>query len=77
MIYRLLRPGGLWINLGPLLYHWVSGESQDERYDKSVELSWEEVRHLILSYGFEILEERQIETTYSSGAATMLTPVYK
>ena len=23
VIYGVLRPGGVWINLGPLLYHWV------------------------------------------------------
>lgn len=23
VIYNVLRPGGVWINLGPLLYHWV------------------------------------------------------
>ena len=22
VIYKLLKPGGCWINLGPLLYHW-------------------------------------------------------
>ena len=22
LIYRLLRPGGVWINLGPLQWHW-------------------------------------------------------
>ena len=25
-IYRILKPGGYWINLGPLLYHWQVGE---------------------------------------------------
>lgn len=22
LIYKILKPGGYWINLGPLLYHW-------------------------------------------------------
>ena len=22
LIHRILKPGGFWINLGPLLYHW-------------------------------------------------------
>ena len=22
LIYSILKPGGYWINLGPLLYHW-------------------------------------------------------
>lgn len=36
-IYKLLKPGGVWINLGPLLYHWQSadGHEDDERYVSS------------------------------------------
>eukprot|EP00466_Bigelowiella_natans_P000463 jgi/Bigna1/66387/fgenesh1_pg.1_\ len=26
--HRLLRPGGIWINLGPLTYHWQSSQSK-------------------------------------------------
>jgi N2227-like protein len=33
-IHRLLKPGGVWINLGPLLYHWAAnGPGDDERYN--------------------------------------------
>jgi carnosine N-methyltransferase len=32
-IYRLLKPGSVWINLGPLLYHWANGPGDDERYN--------------------------------------------
>lgn len=40
-IYRLLKPGGFWLNLGPLLYHWVADldRNQDPRYDQSIEVS--------------------------------------
>lgn len=27
-IHRILKPGGYWINLGPLLYHWQVGEGR-------------------------------------------------
>ena len=40
VIYGMLRPGGVWINLGPLLYHWtddVEG-NRDERYSMSIEV---------------------------------------
>jgi carnosine N-methyltransferase len=70
-IHRLLKPGGVWVNIGmlatvytdcgrssprlthrvpgPLLYHWaeVPGEL-------SIELSWDELRRVILSFGFVI-----------------------
>lgn len=26
LIYKILKPGGYWINLGPLLYHWQVDE---------------------------------------------------
>lgn len=40
-INLLLRPGGIWINQGPLLYHWVSDAegNRDERYDQSIEVT--------------------------------------
>lgn len=48
-IYHILRDDGVWINFGPLLYHYAEMEDQ-----KSIELSWEEVRHIIIKVGFEI-----------------------
>ncbi|KJE94114.1 hypothetical protein, variant [Capsaspora owczarzaki ATCC 30864] len=48
-IMNVLQPGGIWINLGPLLYHF-----SDTPGETSVELSFEELRHVILSYGFSI-----------------------
>lgn len=29
MIERILKPGGVWINLGPLLYHWAAAPDSD------------------------------------------------
>ena len=52
----LLQPGGVWINFGPLAYHWQSqGQSneKDERYHRSVELSYTQVKTAIESYGFK------------------------
>jgi N2227-like protein len=41
VIHRMLRPGGVWINLGPLLYHWVSDTegNHDSRYNQSIEVT--------------------------------------
>lgn len=49
-VAELLRPGGLWVNLGPLLWHFA--DSPDE---PSLEISWERLRELVLRAGFEIL----------------------
>ena len=40
----MLRPGGYWINLGPLLYHWADvtdadgHAADDKRYEQSIEV---------------------------------------
>lgn len=49
-IFRILRPGAIWVNLGPLLYHYsdVSGEG-------SIEPSYEDLLIIIRGCGFQIL----------------------
>lgn len=51
VLYNTLKPNGIWINLGPLTYHYtgVNGEI-------SIELSWEEIFYAMEQMGFEILE---------------------
>lgn len=68
-----LRPNGLWINLGPLLYHFADMAAED-----SVEPSYDFVRDIILSYGFEIVEERHpVPCFYTQNPDSMLSYVYK
>lgn len=59
-IANLLREGGLWVNLGPLLFHYAEVEQEI-----SIELSWEEVRPAILKY-FTIDEETTRVAQYTS-----------
>jgi len=40
------------VNIGPLLYH-----HSDNVNDISIELSWEELRHVIIKIGFVIAKE--------------------
>uniref|UniRef100_A0A7S2UVA9 carnosine N-methyltransferase n=1 Tax=Fibrocapsa japonica TaxID=94617 RepID=A0A7S2UVA9_9STRA len=95
-IHRILKPGGVWINLGPLLYHWAAadlkdlknsppipagaragpGSGLDERYHSSVELSWEELRHVITTYGFQFNNEEWRECHYTSNIRSMMKTVY-
>lgn len=73
VIHRMLKPGGVLINFGPLLYHW-SGPSMrpddksvdeyrsryphlDPRYMCSVDLCYEDIVEILVNVGFEILEE--------------------
>jgi carnosine N-methyltransferase len=50
-IAGMIRTGGCWANLGPLLFHYAE---QDDQI--SIELSWEEIKILIEKY-FDIIEE--------------------
>jgi carnosine N-methyltransferase len=50
-IAGMLREGGVWANLGPLLFHYAE---QDDAI--SIELSWQEIRLLMQKY-FDIIEE--------------------
>ena len=57
IIKRKLAPGGVWINLGPLLWHWENNVTNDP----SIELDLEEVKLLCTKIGFK-LEVRTPET---------------
>lgn len=48
-IYKILKPGGTWINLGPLLYHFSDMPMED-----SIEPSYSEIRDVITGLGFQI-----------------------
>lgn len=48
VIHRILAPGGVWINCGPLLWHFENSE------EISIELSLDEVKSLATQIGFVI-----------------------
>ncbi|XP_077562060.1 carnosine N-methyltransferase [Haemaphysalis longicornis] len=72
-IAKCLRPGGLWINLGPLLYHYADLPNED-----SIEPSYEDVRHIILTMGFVFLkEETGLPTPYTQNPRSMMRYEYR
>ncbi|KAK3930197.1 Carnosine N-methyltransferase [Frankliniella fusca] len=72
-IYNILKPGGVWVNLGPLLYHFA-----DIPNENSIEPSYEVVREVIEKIGFVIeKEETNVPTTYSLNQESMLQYEYK
>ncbi|KAL5962197.1 Carnosine N-methyltransferase [Taenia solium] len=67
-IWRILVPGGYWINFGPLLYHFADIPGQD-----SIELSYEELKKAIKLVGFEsVKEEVKIPSTFTQDPNSML-----
>lgn len=66
-----LKPGGLWINLGPLLFHYADMSSE-----LSIEISYDELRALVARCGFQIEVERTVQTGYCQNTNSMLQFVY-
>ena len=72
-IWHTLRPGGHWINVGPLMWHWPDGSISEEddmatadghipgiEAPGSVELTMEELMNLVKYKGFEVEVEEQL-----------------
>jgi len=74
VIARALKPGGVWINLGPLLYHFAESYSQEE--EMSLELSLEDVKMVAARFGLVLKSERMIETTYTANCRSMMQNRY-
>lgn len=76
-IYTLLRPGGTWINLGPLLW---SGGAQAK-----VELSLEEIMNVVEAVGFILdgdtqndkTSRRTMDCEYTADSRAMMQWIYK
>jgi carnosine N-methyltransferase len=71
-IYKILKPGGVWINLGPLLYHF-----SDIPHELSIELTYEQLIRVVRGLGFQVENEEFIRTTYTANSRSMLQNVYQ
>lgn len=74
IISRILRDGGVWINFGPLLYHFADAYGTDD--EMSIELSLEDVKRVAFNYGFQMEQEKTIETTYTANPRSMMENRY-
>jgi len=70
-IAKIIKPGGVWINFGPLLYHYSDMENEC-----SIELSWEELKHVITRFGFEIKRESFERSKYTPDRKSMMEVNY-
>ncbi|CAH0552108.1 unnamed protein product [Brassicogethes aeneus] len=71
-IYMILKPGGLWVNLGPLMYHYSGIHNE-----KSVEPSFERLCEIIKKIGF-VMEKCKtgLKTKYCQNPQSMLQYEY-
>ena len=71
-IYAMLRPNGIWINHGPLLYHFA-----DMSNERSIELPLEHVQAIVRKSGFVIeREELRPPCHYTNNDRSMLQYSY-
>lgn len=70
-IAHILRPNGLWANIGPLLFHYA--EQPDT---VSIELAWDEVRPAICKY-FDFREEETHKAAYTTNTLGMTCTQYR
>ncbi|XP_030567918.1 carnosine N-methyltransferase isoform X1 [Drosophila novamexicana] len=72
-IYKILVPGGIWVNLGPLLYHYSDINGQN-----SIEPTYEDLIIIMESVGFDILSSRSgIRTKYAQNPLSMKQSEYQ
>ncbi|XP_004530442.1 carnosine N-methyltransferase isoform X1 [Ceratitis capitata] len=72
-IFRILKPGGIWVNLGPLLYHF-----SDIQGENSIEPTFENLELIIKMAGFEFLRcETGVRTKYAQNPQSMLKSEYE
>ncbi|KAI8897900.1 N2227-like protein-domain-containing protein [Globomyces pollinis-pini] len=71
VISHCLKSGGIWINFGPLLYHF---EGMKEHH--SVEFTLEEFKLLISQYGFRVEIEETIDSVYAGCPESMMHYLY-
>lgn len=74
IISKILKDGGVWINLGPLLYHFADSYGSED--ELSIELSLEDVKKIAFHYGLELEMEKIIETTYTANPRAMMQNRY-
>ena len=60
VIEKVLKKGGIWINFGPLSYHWVGYQDIP-----TIELPYDKLKEVIINYGFEyIIDEKNKTVIY-------------
>ncbi|KAK9823700.1 hypothetical protein WJX72_004761 [[Myrmecia] bisecta] len=77
IIWNLLKEGGVWINLGPLLYHWADSHLYMAEQQLSIELSLEDVERVAAAIGFQCLKREMVPAAYTANLRSMLQSSYR
>ncbi|GAB4823870.1 hypothetical protein N2152v2_010916 [Parachlorella kessleri] len=77
ILYAVLQPGGYWVNLGPLLYHWAESHTYLPEAELSIELSLEDVERIAQQVGFRLLKKEMVPCNYMTNMRSMLRNGYQ
>ena len=77
IIARLLKPGGVWVNFGPLLYHWADARDYVGGEEMSVEMSLQDVERVAKSVGLDIVKREMRDSLYTADRKSMCQTVYR
>ena len=66
-----LVPGGVWLNVGPLLWHFA-----DSLTEQSIELPWADLREVITGAGFAIVAEDEVHGPYTANPRGLMYHAY-
>ena len=61
----VMQEGGLWVNLGPLLYHWADAHSYLPGEELSIELSLDTVIRACHAGGFRTLQNSMVPSVFN------------
>jgi len=75
-IKHCLKPGGLWINLGPALWHFADAHTYLGEGEMSIELSWQDVERIATAHGFVCESKEVVSATYTANLRSMMQTVY-
>ena len=62
---RTVQAGGLWVNLGPLQYHWADAHTYLPGEEVSIELCLEDVERLAADCGLKMVSKEMVPARFN------------
>lgn len=69
-----VQPGGLWVNLGPLQYHWADAHNYLPSEEVSIELCLEDIEKLAAASGFAMLSKEMVPASFNQDPRRATNP---
>ena len=69
-----VQRGGLWVNLGPLQYHWADAHNYLPSKEVSIELCLEDIEKLAAASGFAMLSKEMVPASFNQDPRRATNP---